>query len=67
MINIKLKGNDLYAQATGQPAFIISPESETLFTSQAVGAGIEFVKDQNEKVTKLILHQGGQDIPGLRK
>jgi len=67
VINIKLKGNDLYAQATGQPAFIISPESETLFTSQAVGAGIEFVKDQNEKVTKLILHQGGQDIPGLRK
>jgi hypothetical protein len=35
-----------------------------MFFYKVVEAKIEFLKDSNGKVTELILHQGGRDIPG---
>jgi CubicO group peptidase (beta-lactamase class C family) len=67
IINIKLKENELYAQATGQQAFQILPISETMFYTRMVDAKIEFVKDADGKVSTLILHQNGRDMPGKRQ
>ncbi len=59
-ITVKLEGGKLMAQATGQSAFEIFPESETEFFYKVVDASITFSKD------KLVLHQGGRDLPGKR-
>lgn len=65
-INIKLEGNQLIAQATGQPAFQIHPESENKFFIKEFAAALEFLKE-NDSVSKAILHQGGQQTPAKRK
>jgi CubicO group peptidase (beta-lactamase class C family) len=63
-ITIRLDGNQLKAQATGQSEFPIFAESEKMFFYKVVDAKVEFVKDSNGKIQELILHQNGQDIPG---
>jgi hypothetical protein len=62
LMAITQNGDQLYAQATGQPRVDIYPESETNFFMKVVDAQITFVKDANGKVTHLILHQGGRDF-----
>jgi hypothetical protein len=42
-------------------------ESETKFFPTQFEAEIEFVKDDQGKVTTLVLRQGGQEIKGARK
>ncbi len=56
--------NRLMLQATGQVAVQIFPESETEFFLKIVDAQLSFVFDSNGAVEKVILHQGGQDLPG---
>jgi CubicO group peptidase (beta-lactamase class C family) len=63
-ISIRLDGDVLKAKATGQEEYPIYPESETVFFYKVVEAKIEFVKDNSGKVTSIILHQGGRDLPG---
>ena len=63
VISITKDFNNLYAQIAGQPKFQIFPESETKFFFTVVDAQISFVKDNQEQVTKLILHQNGTNIP----
>ncbi len=58
---VTLEGDQLMAQATGQPKFPIFAESETKFFLKVVEAEIEFKGDH------LILHQGGMDMPAKRK
>jgi dienelactone hydrolase len=53
--------NKLYVQITGQSPYQVFPESETKFFYKIVEAQISFVKDENDKVAKLILHQGMMD------
>ena len=59
-------GEKLMTQVTGQPAFQIFPESETEFFFKIVDAQITFVKDEKGKVTKLVVHQNGQDVPATK-
>ena len=66
-IAVTREGSQIFAQATGQPKFEIFPESETRFFLKVVDAEIEFVRGADGKVTGLILHQGGRDLPGKRK
>jgi CubicO group peptidase (beta-lactamase class C family) len=66
-ITITREGGQIFAQATGQPRFEIFPESETRFFLKVVDAEIEFVRGPDGKVTGLVLHQGGRDMPGKRK
>ncbi len=66
-IVITHKGKDFYAQATGQEPFRIIPESNTLFYKAGVDARLEFVKDENGKIVKLILHEHRRDEQGIRK
>jgi hypothetical protein len=61
-----LEGDQLMTQATGQPKFPIFAETETKFFLKVVDAQVEFKKDDKGKVNSLVLHQGGQDIPGRR-
>ncbi|MFZ1988253.1 MAG: serine hydrolase [Alphaproteobacteria bacterium] len=60
-ITIRLSGNQLTEQATGQPEAPIYPESETDFFLKVVDAQISFVVEDG-KVTGLILHQNGRDL-----
>jgi len=64
---VTLENGQLMAQATGQPKFPIFAESETKFFLKVVDAQIEFFKNEKGEVTHLVLHQGGQDIKGLKK
>ena len=65
-IAVTKEGGSLFTQATGQQKVQIYPESETVFFLKVTEAQIEFVKDASGKVDRLILHQGGANIPGAR-
>ena len=60
-------GARLLAQATGQPALELFPESPTRFFLKEVDAQIDFVRTGDGPVSGLVLHQGGHDTPGKRK
>jgi CubicO group peptidase (beta-lactamase class C family) len=66
-IAITREGDQIFAQATGQAKLEIFPESETRFFLKVVDAQVEFVRGADGKVTGLVLHQGGRDMPGKRK
>jgi CubicO group peptidase (beta-lactamase class C family) len=61
------EGDRIFTQATGQPKIEIFPESEARFFLKVVDAQIDFVRGPDGKVTGLVLHQGGRDLPGKRK
>lgn len=63
-IEVTLNGETLWAQATGQGKFRISPYTEQDFFTDVVDAQITFVKDEDGRVVRMILHQNGRDIPG---
>ena len=66
IMTITLEGDQLMAQLTGQGKNQIYPESQTAFFLKVVDAQIEFASE-GEKVTHLVLHQGGRDLRGTRK
>jgi CubicO group peptidase (beta-lactamase class C family) len=64
---ITLEGNQLSEKLGNQPAFLIFPESETMFFLKAVDAQIEFPKtDAGQKAPQLTLHQNGRDVVAKR-
>ncbi|GAB3900171.1 hypothetical protein GCM10028803_22560 [Larkinella knui] len=65
-ITVTRTDTQLFGQATGQNRFELFPESETKFYLKVVPAQVTFVTDEKGQVTKLILHQNGQDVPGKR-
>lgn len=65
-ITITRDGDQLSAQATGQEAFPIYPESQTEFFLKVVDAEIRFVTDDQGQVTGLVLHQNGRDTPAKK-
>ncbi len=65
-IAVTREGDRIFAQATGQPKLEIFPEAETKFFLKEVDAQLEFVREEG-KVTGVVLHQGGRDMPGKRK
>jgi CubicO group peptidase (beta-lactamase class C family) len=66
ILYITLENGHLYAQATGQGKGEIFAEKKDFFFPKIVEAEIEFVRGADDKVEKLILHQGGQNIPAKR-
>src|SRR3954452_196079 len=66
-LSVTLDGNQLKAQLTGQPAFPIFAESETLFFFKVVEATLEFQKDATGAVTAVRLRQGPIDSVAPRK
>jgi CubicO group peptidase (beta-lactamase class C family) len=65
-ITILRRGDKLISLATGQPEVELFPESETRFFLKVVDAQVDFVKDASGRVTSLVLHQGGQDLPAKK-
>lgn len=61
---VRLEGNQLTTQLSGQQRIPIFAESETMFFPKVVDAEIEFGKD--EKAPYLLLHQGGRDQKAYR-
>ena len=59
VLNITLEADKLWVQPTGQRKAELFPESETKFFFKVVDAQVTFVKDAAGKVTRLVLHQGG--------
>ncbi|HVP91055.1 MAG TPA: serine hydrolase [Terriglobales bacterium] len=66
-ITIIKQGGRLLSRATGQPEVELFPESETRFFLKVVDAQVDFVRDASGRVTSLVLHQGGQDLPAKKK
>ena len=66
IITISNEDGKLMGQATGQPKNELYASSETEFFLKVVDAQITFVKDAQGKVTQLILHQGGRDMPAKK-
>ena len=64
-ITLKVKGDQLYGQATGQSAFPLTPFSKTEFRFEQAGIIIEFAKDNKGKIQydSFILNQGGGKFP----
>jgi CubicO group peptidase (beta-lactamase class C family) len=65
-LTITREGASLFGQATGQPKLQLFAEAPTEFFLKEVDAQITFEKDSTGKVTRLVLHQGGMNIPGVK-
>ena len=65
-IDVTREGDQLLAQATGQPRFELFAESETRFFYKVVEATIEFHGSEDGRADSLTLFQGGQELPGAR-
>jgi CubicO group peptidase (beta-lactamase class C family) len=59
VLSFRREGERLVAQATGQPAFELTPTSDSTFALSVVEAGITFHRDAEGVVTGLTLHQNG--------
>ena len=64
-ITLKVEGDQLYGQATGQSAFPLTPFSKTEFRFEQAGILIEFARDKEGEIqyNSFILNQGGGKFP----
>lgn len=67
ILTVTTKEDKLFAQATGQPQFEVFPESEDTFFLKVVAAKLVFDRDDSGKVIDVTLHQGGQEMKGMKK
>ena len=58
---ITVKGNEIFAQATGQEQFPLFAENETTFFAKVAALKVVFNKNASGKVESFTLHQGGQE------
>ncbi|MFT3866862.1 MAG: serine hydrolase [Nibricoccus sp.] len=63
---IRLEGDRLTTQLTGQKALQLFAETETKFFLKAVDAQLEFVKNDKGEVTHLVMYQNGRETPVQR-
>jgi CubicO group peptidase (beta-lactamase class C family) len=64
VISVRVEGDHLTGQATGQPPLAVFPESDVDFFARALDAQLTFQKDESGAVTGLTLHQNGHDTFG---
>jgi len=67
VITISKEGQQMKAQATGQPIFDIFPKSENEFYLKVIEAQLVFNKNDEGTVESLTLFQGGQEMTGKKK
>ena len=63
---ITLDGDQLLAQLTGQAKYPVFAETETKFFLKVVDADIEFMKDNQGRITYILHHQNGREIKWIR-
>ncbi len=66
-ITVAREGDRLTVQATGQPKDVAIPESATTFYSRISPVRVSFMRDGAGKVSRIVLHQPGGDLPAARK
>ena len=66
VLTISEEAGTLYAQATGQGKAPIYPSAKDEFFYTVVKAEISFQRDSSGKVTGLVLHQAGMNMPAPR-
>jgi CubicO group peptidase (beta-lactamase class C family) len=66
VITVSEKGGGLYAQATGQPGFQVFASAKDEFFYKIVNAQISFQRDASGRVTGLVLHQNGRNLPAKK-
>jgi CubicO group peptidase (beta-lactamase class C family) len=66
VITVTRDGPHLFAEMTGQSKIQLFAEAPDQFFLKVVDATINFEKDANGKVTRLVLNQAGQKIPARR-
>lgn len=66
MLAVTLEGDRLVGHLAGQAPFAMFAEARDHFFLRVVDARIEFVRDAQDAVTELILHQGPRDEHGPR-
>ncbi|WP_373518018.1 serine hydrolase [Pricia sp.] len=66
VITVRKEGDQLKAQATGQPEFEIYPKAKNIFYLKVVAAELTFNKNDQGAVESLTLNQGGQQLVGKR-
>jgi CubicO group peptidase (beta-lactamase class C family) len=66
IFTVSFDNGSLFCQPTGQPKLELLPISESEFFLKEVEAKISFIKNSNQEVEKLILNQGGHQIPALK-
>jgi hypothetical protein len=66
VLTITREGDQLYAQATGQPRVPVFASSTTEFFLRVVDAQLSFHTDPSGRADSVVLHQGGHDITGKR-
>ncbi|HEV7350395.1 serine hydrolase [Telluribacter sp.] len=65
-VKIVREGHGLKVQATNQPVFDLFAEAPNKFFLKAFDAQIEFVKDDSNKISSILMHQNGQARPAQR-
>lgn len=65
-IEVKLKEDGVFAQATGQPVFQIFASEKDKFFLKVVPAEIEFNRNSENDIESLTLFQGGQEMVGKK-
>jgi CubicO group peptidase (beta-lactamase class C family) len=63
VLTVTRRGNQLYAQLTGQSEAPIFPKSDHEFYWKIVAASVEFIRGADGKVTGAIHHQNGITFP----
>ena len=66
LITIERKGDQLFAQATGQQSFEVFPKAKDRFFYKVVEADLLFTRGDKGKVTHLTLFQNGREMKGAR-
>ncbi len=66
VLTVTREGDKLKVQLTGQPKIEVFPEAPDKFYYKVVDAQLSFVRDDAGKVTHLMLHQNGRNLPGQR-
>ena len=62
-----VEGLQMIPGAKQQPMFPLFPESQNKFFLKGMHAQLEFVTDDKGQLSYMILHQGGQDLKGVKK
>jgi CubicO group peptidase (beta-lactamase class C family) len=66
ILTVSREGNQLKAQATGQPEFPVFPKSKNVFFLKVVEAQLTFNQNAEGQVESVTLHQGGRDVVGKK-
>ena len=61
-----LRGDELVGILADLKEVRMIPEGTDMFRPDGIAAVVEFVKENNGRINKAILHQGGEDVTGKR-